>query len=473
MNPSGDLRARYDVAVVGAGPAGLAAAGLCARAGLTTVLLDEQAAPGGQIYRAVAASPLPMNSVLDRDYWQGAALVREALASELHHVPGANVWGLLREGEIAVSLAGGSRLMQATRIILATGAMERPFPIPGWTLPGVMTAGGAQILLKSSGLIPQGRTVLAGCGPLLWLLAWQYLNAGVRLDAVLDTTPRANWEGALRHVVSFAFSPYLMKGLRLMLAARRKVRVVADVVGLEAQGGKHVEEVVYRTSRGDQQRLPVDLLILHQGVVPNINLAAAAGVTHRWSDAQLCFLPVLDVFGSSNVPGLSIAGDGAGIAGAEAAQMRGRLAAIAAIRAIKPQLSFAAEEKAARATLRRFERGRAFLDLLFRPPPQFRLPRGETLVCRCEEVSANQVLDAVALDCPGPNQMKAFLRCGMGPCQGRLCGLTVTELMAQARGVSPEEIGYYRLRPPVKPITLAELAGLPTTEAAVKAVARE
>ena len=473
MNPSADLRERYDVAVVGAGPAGLAAAGLCARAGLATVLLDEQAAPGGQVYRGVTASPLATNTVLGADYWRGVALVREALASELHYVPGANVWGLLREGEIAVSLAGRSRLLQATRIILATGAMERPFPIPGWTLPGVMSAGGAQILLKSSGLIPQGRTVLAGCGPLLWLLAWQYLNAGVRLDAVLDTAPRTNWRSALRYAASFALSPYLIKGLRLILAVRREAQVIGNVAELEAQGSESVEAVVYRTSRGEERRLPVDMLILHQGVVPNANLALSAGVTHRWSDAQLCFLPVLDAFGSSNVPGLSIAGDGAGIAGAEAAEARGRLAAVAAIRAIKPQLVLAAEEKAARASLRRFERGRAFLDVLFRPPTQFRLPRGETLVCRCEEVSASEVLDAVALDCPGPNQMKAFLRCGMGPCQGRLCGLTVTEMMAQARGVSPQEIGYYRLRPPVKPITLAELAGLPTTEAAVKAVVRD
>src|SRR5947199_10807048 len=113
------------------------------------------------------------------------------------------VWGLLREGEVAVAVAGRAHLIAAQHVILATGAMERPFPIPGWTLPGVMSAGGAQILLKSSGLIPQGRTVLAGCGPLLWLLAWQYLNAGVRLDAVLDTALRANWRSALRHAASF------------------------------------------------------------------------------------------------------------------------------------------------------------------------------------------------------------------------------------------------------------------------------
>ena len=100
------------------------------------------------------------------------------------------------------------------------------------------------------------------------------------------------------------------------------------------------------------------------------------------------------------------------------------------------------------------------------------MPDGDTIVCRCEEVTARQVGDAVALGVAGPNQMKAFLRCGMGPCQGRLCGLTVTELIAQARGVEPQEVGYYRLRPPVKPITLAELASLPKNEAALRSVAR-
>jgi thioredoxin reductase len=467
------LRERYDVAVVGAGPAGLAAASLCARAGLDTALLDEQAHPGGQIYRAVTASPLRTDTVLGEDYWRGGMLVRQALDSGAHHVPGANVWGLLRQGELAVSLAGRACLVPARRVILATGAMERPFPIPGWTLPGVMTAGGAQILLKSSGLVPQGRTVLAGCGPLIWLLAWQYLNAGVRLEAVLDTAARASFARALRHAASFAASPYLGRGLRLMLAVRRALPVIGNIAALEAQGDGSLERVAFRTSGGRQQSLPVDTLLLHQGVVPNLNLAMSAGVAHRWSDAQLCFLPVLDEYGATNVPGLAIAGDGAGIAGAEAAEARGALAAIAAIRSLGEGLPLAAEEKAARASLRRFERGRAFLDLVFRPRPQFRRPRGETIVCRCEEVRAREIIETVALGAPGPNQMKAFLRCGMGPCQGRFCGLTVTELMGEARGVECDEIGYYRLRPPVKPITLAELAGLPTSDAAVRAVVRE
>jgi thioredoxin reductase len=467
------LRERYDVAVVGAGPAGLAAARMCAHAGLDAVLLDEQAHAGGQIWRAVVASPLPRDTVLGAEYWRGGAIVREALASGAQHVGGATVWGLLRPGELAVSVAGRSLLVAANRIILATGAMERPCPIPGWTLPGVMTAGGAQILLKSSGLVPQGRTVLAGCGPLLWLLAWQYVAAGVRLEAVLDTTPRANLPRALRHAAAFALSPYLAEGLRLMRAVRRALRVVRNVVGIAAHGDGRLEAVHLRTCDGREERIVAEMLLLHQGVVPNANLAMAAGVAHRWNDAQLCFVPVLDEYVGTSVPGLAVAGDGAGIAGAQAAEARGELAGIAAVRALKPALSLAAEEKAARAHLRRFERGRAFLDLLFAPAAAFRRPQAETLVCRCEEVTAQAIAGTVALGCPGPNQMKAFLRAGMGPCQGRLCGLTVTELMAQTRGATPDEIGYYRLRPPVKPVTLGEIAGLPTTEAAVKAVARE
>jgi len=125
-----------------------------------------------------------------------------------------------------------------------------------------------------------------------------------------------------------------------------------------------------------------------------------------------------------------------------------------------------------RASLAQAERGRIFLDTLFRPAPQFRIPSGDTIVCRCEEVSARDILDAVAIGATGPNQLKAYRRTGMGPCQGRLCGLTVTELMAQARNKTPQEIGYYRLRAPVKPITLAELAAVPKTEADVNAVVR-
>jgi len=460
-----DLASAYDLVVIGGGPAGLAAAALAARAGLSTVLLDENPGVGGQIYRGITATPVTNRAVLGEDYWAGAALAAEAKASGASIVTGATVWSLDPSLQVGVSIAGRARLIQARRVIVATGSLERPFPIPGWTLPGVMSAGAAQTALKGQGLVPSGRTVMAGAGPLLWLLAAQLLRAGAKIEAVLDTAPRLNWLRALPHVPDFALSPYWSKGLALLREVKAKVPVIRAST-IEAVGDGQLREVVV-----DGRRQPVDLLLLHQGVVPNVNLAMAAGVEHRWNERQLCFEPVLDQDFGSSVPGIAVAGDGAGIAGGTAAAERGRIAAIAAARALKPDAAVP-DTQAIRQALQREEIGRAFLDCLYRPPIALRQPSGETLACRCEEVTAGQVRQMARIGCEGPNQMKAFLRCGMGPCQGRMCGLTVTELIAAERETSPAEVGYWRLRPPVKPITLGELASLPIAEAERKAVER-
>jgi NADPH-dependent 2,4-dienoyl-CoA reductase/sulfur reductase-like enzyme len=469
------MQPTYDVAVIGAGPAGLAAGAVTARAGLATVLLDENPGPGGQVYRSITSTSLRGPRVLDADYWRGLELVRELDSSGAQLISGAVVWSVTRDLEIGISLAGSARMLSAHRIILATGALERPFPIPGWTLPGVMTAGAAQTLLKSSGLVPKGRIVLAGSGPLLWLLAAQLIDAGSTLDAILDTTPRRNTLRALPHLPGFLLSPYLAKGLALLSRVRRKVRIVRGVTRLAALGQDKVCEVVF-VAGGRETTLSVDHLLLHQGVVPNVNLALSLRIEHRWDSVQLCWTPVLDDFGATSIPGIAIAGDGAGIGGAWVAEARGRLAALQAVDALTSDTTNLAlpSEQHILQTLHRHEIGRAFLDALYQPAPQFRMPEDDgTIVCRCEEATAGQIRETVALGCEGPNQMKSFLRCGMGPCQGRLCGLTVTEMIAAARGVPPGDVGYYRLRPPVKPITLAELANLPKTDAAVAAVARQ
>jgi NADPH-dependent 2,4-dienoyl-CoA reductase/sulfur reductase-like enzyme len=465
-------RESYDVVVIGAGPAGLGAAATAAEAGLSTLLLDENMGPGGQVFRAIASTPVTERDRLGADYWAGAELVQAARESGAEIIQRATVWSLDRNLEIGVSVGGVSAFVKARRVILATGALERPFPIPGWTLPGVMTAGAAQTMLKSSALVPEGRTVIAGQGPLLWLLAAQILRLGGRIDRILDTTERRNYLAALPHAFAFVTSPYFAKGLALMREVRAKVPVVSRVRELAAVGDGQLATVSYLAG-GGRETLQADLLLLHQGVVPNVNLAMAAGIEHRWDELQLCWSPVLDEIGNSSIDGIAIAGDGAGIGGAGAAVFRGRMAARAAVEALAPA---AAAKLAPMATLRtglvQAERGRTFLDTLFRPAPQFRIPSGDTIVCRCEEVSAKDILDAVAIGATGPNQLKAYRRTGMGPCQGRLCGLTVTELMAEARGKSPQEIGYYRLRAPVKPITLAELAAVPKTEDDVRAVVR-
>jgi NADPH-dependent 2,4-dienoyl-CoA reductase/sulfur reductase-like enzyme len=468
---------RCDLAIIGAGPAGMAAATVAARLGVDTVVLDEQPSPGGQIYRAITETPVRQGTIFGDDYWRGLDLARAFSSSGATYLPDSTVFSVDSRTEdgrrdIGISSGGKARLLQARHVIVATGAQERPMPIPGWTLPGVLTAGAAQILLKSAGLAPSGRTVLAGSGPLLWLLAAQMLRAGGTLDAILDTTPRMRFG---LDMLPFLASPYLSKGLALMRETKRSIMPIDRVTGLRAEGDSRLRRVSFTDRSGVADDIECDTLLLHQGVVPNANLAMSIGCTHRWDGAQLCFVPTLDAWGHSDMPGVSVAGDGAGIAGAESAAERGRLAALDAACRLGhiDEATRDREATAPRRVLAKYGRGRAFLERVFRPIDAHRIPSGDTLACRCEEVSAAQITEAVRIGGTGPNQLKAYLRCGMGPCQGRLCGLTVSELIAKARGKTPAEIGHYRLRPPVKPITVAELASLPRSEAEANAVARQ
>jgi NADPH-dependent 2,4-dienoyl-CoA reductase/sulfur reductase-like enzyme len=283
-----DLAPSYDLVVIGGGPAGLAAASVAARAGLATVLFDENPGVGGQIYRGITSNPVKNHAILGNDYWAGSTLATEAKGSGASIVNGATVWSLDRSLTVGVSMGGQARLLQAKRVIIATGSLERPFPIPGWTLPGVMTAGGAQTVLKAQGLVPSGRTVMAGNGPLLWLLAAQILRAGGKIEAIFDTSSKRNWLRAALHLPDFLLSPYFGKGLALLREVKAKVPV-HGAKEIAAVGTDKLTEVVV-----DGRHIPADLLLLHQGVVPNVNLAIAAGVAHRWNKRQLCFVPVLD-----------------------------------------------------------------------------------------------------------------------------------------------------------------------------------
>ena len=466
-------RTDFELAIVGAGPSGMAAAATASALGLTVIVLDEQASPGGQIYRGITDAPDATRNALGADYKAGQALVDALRRSNAELAFEANVWNIDPSGNIAATIRGMTHSLEAKRILIATGAQERPFPIPGWTLPGVMSAGGAQILLKESDLVPQG-CVLAGTGPLLWLLAAQILRAGGAIDAILDTTPRGNWKEALPHLPRFLASSYFRKGLALLGAVRRRVRVITGVEDLRAIGESHLKEVAYRRADGAEGSLKADLLLLHQGVVPNLHFADTLGCKLEWDAVQLAFRPVVDEWGAGSVANVAVIGDGVGIGGARAAAHRGHLAALdAAFRLGRiDEAQRNARAGKALSALAQDSRARRFVDLLYRPARNFRIAEGDTLVCRCEEIAASRINALIADNVLGPNQMKFFVRCGMGPCQGRLCGLTVTEMFAAAREVSPSEVGHYRLRTPVKPITVAELASMPAGERARKAVVR-
>ncbi len=459
------MSADCDLVVIGAGPAGMAASVTAVELGLSVVLLDEQRAPGGQIYRDVEAPGLARPAVLGPDYDRGKALAAALRSTKLEYLPDTSVWQLSRDLEIGLHRDGRARFIKARKVIVAAGAMERPMPIPGWTLPGVMTAGAGQVLLKSAGIIPTGPVVLAGSGPLLLLLAWQYLRAGLKVDALLDTTPLGNYFSAAPMLPKALTAPgYIIKGLKLLVELRMSgIRMLSGISRLTAMGHERLGSIEFvRGSRTEV--IPTKLLMLHQGVVPNTHIAVAAGCEQDWDTTQLCWKTRCDEWGATSVQGLFVAGDGAGIMGALASEHTGRLAALGVAYTLGKLGGAELQRRAAPEHSARLEqlRARPFLDTLYRPAEDFRLPADDTLLCRCEEVTAGEVRLAVGLGCAGPNQAKSYTRCGMGPCQGRVCGGMVSELIARERRMPVGEAGFYRVRPPLKPITLEQLANAAT-----------
>lgn len=453
------------VVVIGAGPAGLAAATLLAEQQVPVLLLDEQPVPGGQIYRNIerAAATPALLTALGPDYRHGTQLAQRFRASGAEYQPGAQVWQVTPQREVWFSQGGKSQQLRAEAVILATGAMERPVPVPGWTLPGVITAGALQILLKSSALVPDEPFVIAGSGPLLYLLVQQCLAAGARPAAVLDTTARANERRSLRHLPGVASSHegrrYLAKGLAMLATLRRSgVTRYRHVTDIRIDGHEAVAGISFR-SDGAPHRVDARFVALHEGVIPAQQLPRSIGCDYMWDDVQRCFAPKLDAFGNSSIDGVLIAGDAGGIGGARAAEHAGRLAAYETLRRLgridgARRDALAATDQRARQSHLAIRR---FLDVLYAPRDEILRPADDVTVCRCEEISAASVRAVVRQGCLGPNQAKAFLRAGMGACQGRLCGPVVTELIAAERGVLPDAVGYYRIRPPLKPITLGEL----------------
>jgi len=456
-----------DLIVIGAGPAGMAAAATAATLGLTVTVLDEQARCGGQIYRNISKNAdknQELLEILGTDYARGSALAKEFADSDIDYRPDTTVWQVGAGGSVSISRDGKAESIQGRHILVATGALERPVPVPGWTLPGVMSAGAAQTLLKGSAMVPSGRVVIAGSGPLLLLVAQQLAAAGAEVAALLETTKPGAYLAAAGTIFGALKAPeYLRKGLDM----RGRVRATGmpwhtGIRGLAAEGEGRLERVSFDDA-GKRRSIDADVLLLHEGVVPHVQITRQLGCDHEWVDDQRFWRPVLDDWGGTSIEGISVAGDGGGIGGAEAAAVAGRLAALEIAHRLEVLASGGRDARAQswRAEWTRHMAIRPLLDRLFRPNPEILVPRDDaTVICRCEEVTAGQLREGVALGATGPNQLKAYMRCGMGPCQGRLCGLTVAEVIAEARGKPVAEIGYYNIRPPIKPVTLGELAAL-------------
>lgn len=457
-----------DIVVIGAGPAGMTAASDAAAAGAAVVVLDDQPAPGGQVWRAAErVAERGDMGVFGADYGRGIGHIQRFRQSGADYRPGARVIGVERTDDAGIDVLfvrdGAAGRIRSRALIIAVGAYERPTPFPGWTLPGVMTMGAAQIVLKTSDAVPSAPFVLAGQGPLLLLFAWQLRQAGIQPAALLRLDDRGRVAGALKHGPRAAANGFgdLVKGLGWSLGMKGATR---DVVGLEAIGDGALERVRWRTADGRAGETDARTLVVHDGVVPNAQLTRALAVAHRFDRRAGYWRPNADpdTGALDDMPGVFLAGDCAGINGWKAAVATGAAAGWAALAHVgrsggSPPL----------AAIQRAKGTRPLLDALYPPARAFAALDDATIVCRCEEVTAGDVRNAVHLGAQGPNQLKAFTRAGMGPCQGRMCAMTTAALIAEAQARDVGDVGLQRVRMPIFPVTVGEMAELNETEMAL------
>jgi NADPH-dependent 2,4-dienoyl-CoA reductase/sulfur reductase-like enzyme len=462
----------YDYVIIGSGPAGMSAAVTARAHGLQVLVLDEQPAVGGQIYRNLEAMESERSQEfqkLGKDYLQASDLARRFRACGATYLPGRSVWQIdpdltVHHLDLLNSRTSTPNQCRARRLLVTIGAMERPMPLPGWTLPGVMACTAADVLYKSSGLLPTGEIVMAGSGPLLLLIACRLLDAGVKIGAFLDTNPASSLWKALPHLPqALRGMGYLTKGLGMLWKLHTSgVPVYQGVDAIEAQGEQQLEQVRFRRG-GEWRTVPADLLLLHHGVVPNVQISRQLGCEHQWYAAQRYWEPVLDPWGNTSVENVGVAGDCGRVNGAAVSELSGQLAALETAHVLG-KLSAESRDREALPICQKLEAQQAvrpFLDRLFQPARPWLVPEDEeTLVCRCEEVRVRDIRQAVQMGARNPDRVKPMIRCGMGPCQARMCGLTVSEVIADERGLTPEDVGYFRIRSPIKPVTLGELAGL-------------
>ncbi len=437
------------IVIVGAGPAGIRAAATLVEAGLHPVVIDEGHRAGGQIYRRPPAGFVRTPEQL---YGPEAAKARalhvlfDRLAEKgrLTHCPRSSIIAV-HEGRLHVLGEGGVQVIGYDRLILATGASDRVAPVPGWQSAGVYSLGAAQIALKAQGVALGRRIVLIGSGPLLTLVGVQLLKAGADVAAVLDTSP---WRQQMQGFTGLAARPVVaLRGLalRARLGGRYHAGVTLEQIEVDASG---VTATRWRDAGGRQRITPCDMVGMGWHLRAETHLADLAGCAFAYDGQWQQWLPKIDEMGRAG-NGIYLAGDGARLLGADGAEIAGRLAAAACLADLGYPAPSASADLRRLARLKRFARGlaRAFPW----PAAMVRTLPDETVVCRCENVTAGAVREGADFGGGEANRVKSLSRAGMGRCQGRYCQLAAVELVAAQVGCAPDAVGRFRGQAPVRP----------------------
>ncbi len=450
-----------DLLIVGAGPAGLAAAIQAGELGLDTVVVDENTTAGGQFYRQYPESFQEPASPRDPQRERGRQVISRARRAAEFRL-GASVWGI--DGpDVWLDQGGEPDLVRSHCTLLATGAHDRPTPFPGWTLPGVITAGAAQTLVKGQAVKPGSRAVVAGSGPFLLTVAAHLVAAGVRVVEVVEAATLHEGLRLLPRTLPYP-ARYVELSRYLTPLLRHGARFTRGCVVAAAEGRDHVERVELEPLRGGPRRtrsVGVDLLCVGYGFSAPTDLARLAGCSLRWDTGMAQPVPRHDRWQATSVPGLLVAGEACGLGGASVSALEGQIAAIGAARQLA-RLSDPEAARLARPLWARLRRARGFARVLTDAFPHrlqlAELPTDDTIVCRCQNVRWGTVRKAVEEGAHDLNEVKTSTRCGMGWCQGRICGAALPDLITSRVDPGFDHSAVFTARPPFRPVRASTLA---------------
>lgn len=447
------------VIIVGAGPAGVRCAQILVAAGLRPTVIDENRRDGGQIYRRQPEGFTRPYAKLYGTVAGAAQALHEsfdALRDKIDYRPDTLAWNIAGQ-KLHVVKNERSSALPYDALVICSGATDRLMPVKGWQYAGTYSLGASQIALKAQACAIGRQVVFMGTGPLLYLVASQYLKAGANVAAVLDTSPLMRRVAALPKLL--ARPAVLFDGLKLVAGLKRAgVPVLTGVTPREITGSANngVQGVTVRDGRGKVRSFDCDAVAMGYHLRPETQLADLARCAFRFDQETRQWLPELGEDGRSSVPGVYLAGDGVRVLGADGAEIGGRLAALAVLKDLGLNVD---DEQLQRlrvqqASMDRFRRG---LVQAFPWPAQqaAQLP-DEAIVCRCEAITAGELRHVVCdMGAQEANRAKAFSRVGMGRCQGRYCGNAGAEVIAHACGVPVEQVGRLRGQAPVKPLSMA------------------
>ncbi|MGD8209536.1 MAG: FAD-dependent oxidoreductase, partial [Desulfobacterales bacterium] len=422
LDPARLVRREIPLVIIGGGPGGLSAAIAAAAAGARVLVIDENLQPGGQIYRQLpetfqAAEPVRLGA----DYVDGRSLLKEVqnLSDTITIWSDALVWSVFESNQLAIARGNELVLLDANAIVVATGAYERPVPVPGWTLPGVMTAGGAQVLLKSQRIRPGQRALLAGAGPLQLVVANQMLDAGMEVVAVAESNTTA---GAWRFLPDLMRQPGLMiQGLKYLYRLKRAgVQILQSHALQGIRGNQQVEQALLgkvdsrcRPISGEVKRFDVDTVCIGYGLIPTNWATSMLGCRHVYAPMVGGWVPQFDENMQTDQPGVFVAGDGAGIAGVLVAKMEGTLAGLyAAVHAgVLSEDKAAQSARAVRKKLANMGKFRRAIDRMYRIYPDlYANVTDDTIICRCEGITAREIRKAVRQGTMNLNDIKKRTR---------------------------------------------------------------